>query len=88
MLINRNDRASFYHALVGAIGTRGFILVPQGYYVSMEHLGTRGLACSLDGLEVLLDVSQGLFWVFVIPLGPVLPVEVVVVLSLSGTLKV
>ncbi len=60
----------------------------EGNYVLLEHVGTRGLACSLYGLEILLNVGEGLLRVFVVPLGPVLLVKVILMLSLSSTLEV
>ncbi len=62
--------------------------MPEGNHVLLEHVGTRGLACSLYGLEILSNVGEGLLRVFVIPLGPVLPVKVILMLGLSSTLKV
>ncbi len=59
----------------------------EGNDVLKEHIQTRGLACPTNGLKVFADVGEGLFRVFLIPLGPVLPVEVVVVLNLPCTLK-
>ncbi len=88
MLVDRDDRASFYHGFVGIIEALSFVLVPEGYYMLSKHVGARGLAFSSNGLKIHFDVSEGLFWVFVVPLGPVLPLEVVIVLSLSSTLKV
>ncbi len=88
MLLNGNDRASFYHGLVGIIVTLGLVPMLEGNYVLSEHVGTRGLACSLYGLEILSNVDKGLLRVFVVPLGPVLPVKVVLMLGLSSTLKV
>ncbi len=86
MLLDGDDRASFYHGLVGIIVTPGFVLMPERNYVLSEHVGTRGLACSLYGLKILADVNERLLWVITVPLGPVLPVKVIVVLVLSGTL--
>ncbi len=54
----------------------------------MKYVQTRGLVCSADGLKILVNVGEGFLGVFLIPLGPVLPVEVIIMLSLSGMLEV
>ncbi len=58
------------------------ILVLKGDNVRMEHVGTRGLLCSLERLKILLDVCEELLGVCSIPLGFVLAVEVIVVIAL------
>ncbi len=47
-----------------------------------EHIGKRGLACSLEALKVLSDVNEGLFGIDRVPSWVVFPVEVVVMLLL------
>ncbi len=53
-----------------------------------KQIQTRGLVCSANGLKVFTNLDGGLLRVFVTPLGPVLPVKVVIMLDLSGILKV
>ncbi len=88
MLLDGDDRTSFYHGLVGIIVALGLVPMHEGNYVLSEHIGTRGLACSSYGLEILSNVGEGLLRVFVFPLGPVCPVKVVLVLGLLSTLEV
>ncbi len=88
MLLDRDDGTLVDHCLVCIIVTLSFVLVPDGNYVLSEHVGTRGLNCSSNGLELLTNVGEGLLGVFIIPLGPVLPVKIAVVLGLLSTLKV
>ncbi len=67
VLFNRNDRASFSHVLVEiAPQADCFILVQKGDNMMMKHIGTRGLVGSLKGLEILPDVSQELFRIYVV----------------------
>ncbi len=88
MLVNRDDGAMFDHCLVCVIVTMSNVPVNEGNDVLSEHVGARGLACSLEHLEVIAYVSEGLFWVFLVPLGPVLLVEIIIVISLTRTLEV
>ncbi len=60
----------------------------QEGHLRMEHVGTRGLVCSLNGLEILPDVCEGLLGVCKIPFGSVLVVRVVVVFAALHLLKV
>ncbi len=54
----------------------------------MEHIQAGGFVCPAKCLKIFADVDKGSLGVFLIPLGPVLLVKVVVVLSLSCTLEV
>ncbi len=87
MLLDGDDGTLIDHHLFSIVATLSFVLVPEGYYVSLENGGTRGLVCSSNGFEILVNVGEGLLWVFIVPLGPVLPVKVVLVLGLSSTLE-
>ncbi len=52
-----------------------------------KHIGTRGLVCSLETLEVLPDVYEGLFGIDRVPSWAVFPVEVVVMCLLPCSLE-
>ncbi len=52
-----------------------------------EHIGTRGLVCSLEALKVLSYVKEGLFGVNGVPSWAVFPVEIVVMRLLPHPLK-
>ncbi len=62
MLLDGNDRAPLYHLLVGIFPEPVcLILVDKGNNVGIKHIGTRGLVCSTEALELLLYVDEGLF---------------------------
>ncbi len=52
-----------------------------------KHIGTRGLVCSLETLEVLPDVNEGLFGINRVPSRAVFPVEVIVMRLLPHPLE-
>ncbi len=83
VLFDRNDRASFYHHLVGIVPQTGcLILVHEGGSIRMKHIGTWCLVGSLKGLKIFPNGSQGLFTVNRVPPWMVFPVEVIVMLLL------
>ncbi len=88
MLLDGDDGALLDHCLVCFIISLGKVVVPEEDNVLTKHIQTRGLACSSDGLKILANVGEGFLGVFLIPLGPVLPVEVVVVFNFSSMLEV
>lgn len=60
----------------------------EGNNVLSEHVGARGLVCSLEGLKIITNVNEGLLGVLLVPLGLVLPVKIIIVLGLTRTLEV
>ncbi len=87
MLLNGDDKAMLDHCLVCVIVTMSNVTVNEGNDVLLEHVGARGLAFSSEGLEVIACVSEGLFWIFLVPLGPVFQVKIIIVLGLTRTLE-
>ncbi len=85
MLVNGNDGAALDYCLVYVIVT---IPANEGNNVLSERVGARGLACSSEGLKVMAYVNEGLLWVFLFPLRPVLLVKIIIVLNLARTLEV
>ncbi len=88
MLLNGDDGPMLNHHLVCIIISVGNILVLEGDDVLLEHILTRGLACSANGLKAFVNLNKGLLRVFLIPLGLVLPVKVIVMHGLMGMLEV
>ncbi len=88
MLVNGDDGAMLDHHLICVIVSLSIILVLEGEDVLTEHIQTRGLVCSANDLKVFTNLSDQLLWVFLIPLGPVLLVEVIIILNLPSILKV
>ncbi len=83
VLLNENDRTSFYHCLVRLVKEAiCLILVDKGNNMGTKHIGTRGLVCLLETLKVFPDINEGLFGIDRVPSWVVFPVEVVVMLLL------
>ncbi len=80
MMLDGEDRTPLYHCLVRVPAC--FILVDQWDNVRTEHVGTKGLVCSSEGLKVLPDVSEGMLGVSMIPLGLIFAEEIAIVLFL------
>ncbi len=88
MLLDGDDRAPFYHLLVRVLKEPvGLILMDKGNNMWKEHIGTRGLVCSLDRVKVLPYVSEGLLGVNRVLSWAVFSVEVVVMRLLFLPLK-
>ncbi len=76
MLVNGDDGTTLNHHLVCIIISLSNIPVLEGNDVFAEHIQTRGLVCSANGLKVFPYLIEQLLRVVLIPLGPVLPVNV------------
>ncbi len=64
MLLDGDNRASFYHLLVRVgLESNFLILVHKGNNMITEHIGTRGLVCSMEGFKIFSNVCEGLLGV-------------------------
>ncbi len=89
MLLDPDNGALLNHCHIGISPKSIHLnLVFERDKVRIEHIGTRVLVCSLGGLKIFPDVSEGLLGVSSIPLGSIFAGEVVVMVALPHPLEV